>query len=112
MVFSDLKPLTTKHVHQVWQNEWDYTMVVSSKLREISPKLSDKLLSFCTTRKEDTVINHSYLTHPIIKKINNKKGEEEPPVCLACNTIITIKHTLIECADLQTQIQIHILYCL
>ena len=25
---------------------------------------------------------------------------EEPPVCVTCNTIITIKHTLINCADL------------
>ena len=25
--------------------------------------------------------------------------KEETPVCVACNTVITVKHTLIECAD-------------
>ena len=41
---------------------------IQHKLREILAKLSGKLLSFCKTRKEDTVLNrlhigHSYLTH-------------------------------------------------
>ena len=97
--FSDLKPLTAKYIHQVQQNEWDEAVIVSNKLRQILPKLSDKLLSFCKTRKEDTVLNrlhidHSQLTHSFIKK-----KEEELPVCIACNTIITIKHILIECTD-------------
>ena len=26
--------------------------------------------------------------------------KEEPPDCVACNTTITVKHILIECADL------------
>ena len=57
------------------------------------------MLSFCNTRKENTVSNrlhtgHSYLTHSFILR------KEEAPVCVACNTVITIKHFLIECADL------------
>ena len=42
MPFSDLKPLTAKDIHQFWQKEWD----------EVVLALSDKLLSFCKTRKE------------------------------------------------------------
>ena len=69
------------------------------KLHDILPKLSDKLLTFCNTRKEDTVLNrlhigHSYFTHSFLLK------REEPRVCVACNTSITVKHILIECADL------------
>ena len=50
-------------------------------------------------RKENTVLNrlhidHSYLTHSFILR------KEEAPVCVACNTVITVKHILIECADL------------
>ena len=55
MPFSDLKPLTAKYVYQVCQKEWDETGLVSNKFHEILPKLSDKLLSFCNTRKENTV---------------------------------------------------------
>ena len=89
----------TEYVHQVWQKEWDETGLVSNKFHEILPKLSDKLLSFCNTRKENTVLNrlhigHSYLTHSFILR------KEEAPVCVACNVVLTVKHILIECADL------------
>ena len=36
----------------------------------------------------------SYLTHSFVLR------NEEAPVCVACNAVITVKHTLIECADL------------
>ena len=39
-------------------------------------------------------IGHSYFTHSFLLK------KEEPPVCVACNTTISVKHILIECADL------------
>ena len=44
MPFSDLKPLTAKYVYQVWQKEWDETVLVSNKFHEILPKLPDKLI--------------------------------------------------------------------
>ena len=99
MPFSDLKPLTAKYVYRIWQKEWDETVLVSNKFHEILPKLPDKLLSFCNTRKENTVLNrihigHSYLTHSFILR------KEEAPVCVACNVVLTVKHILIECADL------------
>ena len=98
MPFSDLKHLTTKYVYQIWQNEWDETVLISNKFHEILPKLPDKLLSFCNTRKEDTVLNrlhigHSYLTHSFILR-------KEAPVCVAFNAVTTVKHIWIECADL------------
>ena len=91
MPLSDLKPLTCKYVYQVWQKDWDEIVLVSNKFHEILPKLPDKLLSFCNTRKEDTVLNrlhigHSYLTHSFLLR------KEEAPVCVACNAVITAKH--------------------
>ena len=99
MPFSDLKPLTAKYIHQVWQKKWDEAMIVSNEFHGIFLKLLDKLLTFCNTRKEDTVLNrlhigHCYFTHSFLLE------KEEPPVCVACNTTTTVKHTLIECADL------------
>ena len=72
---------------------------MSNKFHEVLPKLPDRLLSFCNTRKENTVLNrlhigHSYLTHSFIFR------KEEAPVCVACNTVITVKYILIECANL------------
>ena len=76
MPFLDLKFLTAKYIHQVWQKEWDEAVTVSNKLHEILPKLLDKLLLFRKTKKEDAVLNivHFYLTHPFLLK------KEEPPV--------------------------------
>ena len=86
-------------MYQIWQKEWGEAIIVSNKLYETLPKLSDKLLSFCKTRKEDTVLNrlcigNFYLTHSFLLK------NEEPHACVVYNTIITVKHILIECADL------------
>ena len=99
MPFWDLKLLSAKYVYQVCKKEWDETVLVSKKFHKILPKLPDKLLSFCNTRKEKTVLNrlhigHSYLTHSFILR------KEEASVCVACNAVITVKHILIECADL------------
>ena len=82
MLFSDLKPLAAEYVYQIWQKEWDETVLVCNKFHEILPKLPDKLLSFCSRRKENTVLNrlhigHSYLTHSFI--LREKKGS-----CLCC----------------------------
>ena len=99
MLFVYLKPLTAKYIHQVWQKEWDEAIIVSNKLHDILPKLSDELLTFCNTRKEDTVLNrlqigHSCFTHSFLFK------NEEPPVCVPCNAASTVKHIVIECAEL------------
>ena len=52
MPFTDLKPLTAKYIHQVWQKEWDEAVIVSNKLHEILPKLSDRLLSLARLGKK------------------------------------------------------------
>ena len=62
-----------KYINQVWQKEWDEAAIVSNKLREIFPRLSDKQLSFCKTRKEDTIVNSlhvglSCFTHSFLLK--------------------------------------------
>ena len=84
MPFSDLNPLTAKYVYQIWQKEWDETVLVSNKFHEILPKLPDKLLSFCNTRKEDTVVNRSRIGHSQLKhSFILRKGEV--PVCVTCD---------------------------
>ena len=91
------RPKTVKcqmYIYEIWQKEWDETILMSNKFHEILPKLPDKLLSFCNTRKGNTVLNrlhigHSYSTHSCIL------GREEAPVCVAYNVVLTVKHILI-----------------
>ena len=79
MPFSDLKLLTAKYVYQVWQKEWDETVLVYNKFHETLPKLPDKLTSFCSVGGKNSVLNrlhigHSYLTQSFIFR------KEEVPV--------------------------------
>ena len=75
--FSDLKPFTSVYVCEVWQRERDEAGLIPNKFHEILARLSGKLLSFCNTRKEKTVLNrlhigHSYLTPSFI--LREKRG--------------------------------------
>ena len=79
--FSDLKPMTAEYIHQVWQKEWDEAIIASNKLHGILPKLSDRLLTFCNTRKEDTVLNRLHIGHPCFTHSFLFK-KEEPPACV------------------------------
>ena len=68
-----------KYIHYDWQKKWNEDIIVSNKLHDILPNLSDELLTFCNTRKEDTMLNrlhigHSYFTHSFPSK------KEEPSV--------------------------------
>ena len=81
MPFSDLKPLTAKYIHQVWRKEWGEAIIVPNKFRDILPKLSDKLLTLCNTRKEDTVLNRLHIGHPCFTHSFLFK-KEEPPACV------------------------------
>ena len=69
--------LTSKYVCEVWQRERDEAGLIPNKFHEILARLSGKLLSFCNTRKEKTVLNrlhigHSYLTPSFI--LREKRG--------------------------------------
>ena len=98
MSLLDIKPLTAKYVHQIWQKEWDERILVSNKLHEILPKLSDHLLSLYNTRKENTVLNRLHIGHACLTHIFLLR-KEDVPVSVAYTAIISVKHILIECAD-------------
>ena len=89
--FSHLKPLTSNMSVRFRRGSAMRLVWQSNKFYEILPRLSGKLLSFCNTRKENTVLNrlrigHSYLTHSFILR------KEVAPVCVMCNTVLTVKH--------------------
>ena len=50
--FSDLKPVTSKHVCEVWQKEWDEAGLVSNKFYEILPNFRTNCYLFITQGKK------------------------------------------------------------
>ena len=47
-----------------------------------------------------TVVHMFHCAHVLLCPHSIILRQEEAPVCVACNAIITVKHVLIECADL------------
>ena len=97
--FSDLKKKQKNFDCQIYiytsslQKEWDEAVVVSSKLCETLQKLSDNLLSFERQENEDSFQFILYWSFLFDTRLYLKK---EPPVCVECSTITTIKYILLE----------------
>ena len=88
--FSDLKSL------ELWEPEWDELPGNKLYIHKIFPVLRECVICPQTNRKEGTVIaqlhfGHSFITHSFLLK------GEEPPMCIGCDEILTIEHTLLTC---------------
>ena len=94
---SDLKPCINKYIVSKWQHEWDGCR--QNKLHSIKPILGESLLVCRSVRREEVVLSRcriglSSRTHVYLLR------REEQPECVFCQEPITIKHLLLDCADL------------
>ena len=99
-IYSDFKPLVKTYIQRIWQEDWDTE--INNKLHEIIPNLNEKPPSVKLPRKEETImhrlrIGHTWLTHCFILK------KEPLPICVSCNTNLSVKHILLECTDFDQQ---------
>ena len=95
--YTDSKQYINTYIFTKWQELWNSCQ--NNKLYQIKPILREWLPGFRQSRREETVltrirIGHSYTTHAFLLK------GEDPPECVACQESYTIKHILLECADL------------
>jgi ribonuclease HI len=93
----DLRRKTSEYVHRQWQIAW--SKLTENKLFNVCPDLK-KPISLCRrNRREESIlarlhIGHSYVTH------SYRFTRDPPPECYACAELYSIKHILIDCADL------------
>ena len=84
---------TNIYILELWQSE-----LPGNKLHEIFPVLKQCVVCPQTNKKEETVIarlhmGHSFITHSFLLK------GEEPPMCIGCDELLTIKRILLTCSD-------------
>ncbi|GFR85210.1 ribonuclease HI [Elysia marginata] len=97
VIWSDLKLKVNTHLEQLLQTDWDTE--VNNMFHEIRPNLEERInYDERLNRKQETVVSiyrngHSLITHEYLLK-----GEEQP-YCTACESPLTVKHILVECAD-------------
>lgn len=95
--YTDFRAVASQFIRSSWQLDWDE--LIDNKLQQISPKIG-KHPNFYLSRRDQLVltrarIGHTYLTHGYLLR------GEYPPVCVPCAVPLTVKHILIECADLE-----------
>ena len=93
----DLRRKTSEYVQRQWQIAWNQES--ENKLFQICPDLKNTISICRQNRREETLlarlhIGHSYLTH------GHLLTREPPPECEGCSELYSIKHILIDCADL------------
>ena len=71
MHFSDPKPLTAKYVHQVWQKEWEETVLLPNKFHEFLPKLLRPPVVTCNTKNKNTVLNRLKIGYVLVIRIRH-----------------------------------------
>ena len=107
--YTDLYPLVESFVRQKWQYRWENANSFrSNKLFDIQPEVGPFDVQGLS-RKEETIIHrlrigHTRLTHSYLME---QRGRfKTPPICKFCNdpdTIMSVKHILIECQEFYYQ---------
>ena len=93
LIPNDVKSYIQRNLKAEWSSKW--SLVTNNKLRENKNHTNPYTLP--PTRREQVIITrvrigHSKLTHKYLI------SGDEPPECLRCQTQLTIKHLLFECA--------------
>ena len=99
MSFSDLKPLTAKYVYQLWQKNGMKLVSYLISFMKFYPNFQTNCYLFVIQGKKKLLkIDYTYWSPLFDTSLYFEKGRG--PVCVACGAVITVKHILIECADL------------
>ena len=80
MPFSDLKPLTAKYIHQVWQKEWDEAIVVSKTHKRFKERfLIGRNRTKCANFQVELIVCFS-----VIIVVGSFKKRTVPKICTFC----------------------------
>ncbi|ELU05953.1 hypothetical protein CAPTEDRAFT_202466 [Capitella teleta] len=95
---TDYKSPIRSYVKSLWQNEWDGE--TDNKLHIIQPVISEWKQGPQIDRRGEIVlacarIGHSHLTHGYLLR------REVAPFCIPCQSLLTVKHILIDCIDFE-----------
>ena len=94
ILYKDLKLKISKLPHAKWQQRWNNN--IHNKLFQIQTTLGESRWAFQKSRTEQAIISrlcngHTRLTPSFIMK------QEKQPQYLACQSLCTVKHILMEC---------------
>ena len=94
--YTDLKTKINTYIKDKWQTSWNLNP--QNKLYQHKPIIEPLNSLPLAKRREDIVltrarIGHTHLTHAYLF------AAEDPPHCISCNSLLTVKHILIDCVE-------------
>ena len=94
--YANFKSFINRYILNKWQILWNNS--VGNKLFEIKTVIGQSQPVVRNVRQEEVVlarlrIGHTRITHSYLLK------REEPPYCFGCDTLLTVRHFLLECGD-------------
>jgi len=95
---SEFKPCTFRFCLEEWQDIWN--SAANNKLYAIYPTVGKCVRNNLASRRDAVIVNrlkigHSRLTHSYLLS-----GEDQP-ICTKCETVLTVKHILLDCPELR-----------
>jgi len=95
---SELKPCTSRFCLEQRQDIWN--SVANNKLYTVYPTVGKCVHNNLLSRRDAVIVNrlkigHSRLTHSYLVS-----GEDQP-ICTQCDTVLTVKHILLDCPGLR-----------
>ncbi|XP_074026220.1 uncharacterized protein [Leptinotarsa decemlineata] len=89
----DLKNFDKTKEISDWQTLWKET---NAKLRCLKPSVNKRISPLKLTRKEQVVLTRLRIGHTKITHLYLLLGEQQP-LCITCQTKLTVQHILVEC---------------
>jgi len=95
---SEFKPCTSRFCREEWQDIWN--SAANNKLHAIYSTVGKCVRNNLASHRDAVIINrlkigHSRLTHSYLLS-----GEDQP-ICTKCDTVLTVKHILLDCPELR-----------
>ena len=94
----DLIPRISRFCLQEWLDIWN--SAATNKLHAIYPIAGTSCQNNFTSRREAVIINRLKIGHTRLTHSYLLSGEEQP-ICTSCDALLTVKHILLDCPDLQ-----------
>lgn len=91
---SELKPYISRFCREEWQDIWN--SAANNKLHAIYPTVGKCIHNNLVSRRDAVIINRLKIGHSCLTHSHLLSGEDQP-TCIKCDTVLTVKHILLDC---------------
>jgi len=95
---SEFKPCISRFCLEEWQDIWN--SAANNKLHAIYPTVNKCIHNSLVSRRDAVIVNRLKMGHCRLAHSYVLSGEDQP-VRTECDTVLTVKHILLDCPELR-----------